>query len=817
MKFESLIHDVRFGVRVLFRRPAFTILIVVVLALGIGANTAIFTIVDAVLLRPLPYHDSERMVLVWQSSKEHRATGEWFNTYREFQEWQRSSRSFEKLAALTWAVSEKTLAWRGKTESVLAIPASVDFFSMLGVNAAVGRTFEQSDLNEGCAAVLSHAFWQNELGAPADVVGSGIPLDQKDCRVLGIMPKDFSFYPTQTALWTLITPNSEFANDPWGSVTGVFGRLKPGISRAAAEAELSTLEQNILPEAPKDLALPQAVPVVLNLQSEFTWLAGRNLRTALILLFAAVVFVLLIACVDVANLLLAHSAERQRELAIRASLGAGRTRVIRQLLVESTLLASAGALLGSLFAFAALQLFRARNPIELPPGNPVRLDWQVLAFTAALAIASAILFGLIPAWKATRLDLNEALKGSRANVSQSGTMRRGGSLVIAGEVGLSLVLLAGAGLLIQSLARLAATPLGFRSDHLLTASIRLPKNRYNSPSEKLQFFKRLTEQVGSIPGVQRVSMASSFYLSGSNILAVEGKPFSRAGAPHNIAAETVDDNFLQVMGIPLLQGRGFNTQDRANTAPVALVNQALAARYFPNENVLGQQIKLGLPEDSKPWLTIIGVVGNVKTQTVFQEMGYVEPPAVYRPLTQEPSASMSLLARTNNHDPNMVANPIREKLQALDNQATLANVKTMEERLADLQAQPRFRTILLASFAALALILAALGIYGVLLQSVVRRTKEIGVRMALGATRENVMRMIIGQALRTVLIGLALGLAATLVLARTLTVLLYNVSPANPVTLAAVSAILICVAMLASYLPAHRATTIDPLNALRSE
>lgn len=816
MDLESLIQDARFGLRVLFRRPAFTSVVVIVLALGIGANTAIFSIVDAVLLRPLPYRDSDRLVLVWQSSNEHRATGEWFNTYREFEEWQRNSRSFEKLAALTWAVSEKTLAWRGKAQNVLAIPASVDFLSMLGVNAAIGRTFEQPDLNEGCTAVLSHAFWLNELGAPADLVGRSIPLDQKECRIVGIMPKDFSFYPTQTALWTLITPNSEFANDPWRSVTGVFGRLKPGVSRTAAEAELSMLEQNILPEAPKDLALPQAVPVVLNLQSEFTWLAGRNLRTALILLFAAVFFVLLIACVDVANLLLAQSADRQRELAIRASLGAGRLRIIRQLLVESALLSSAGALLGTFFAFSALQLFRAKNPIEFPPGNPVRLDWQVLAFTALLAIASAVLFGLAPAWRATRLDLNEALKESGQSASQSGTMRRGASLVIAGEVGLSLVLLAGAGLLIQSLARLAATPLGFRTDHLLTASVRLPKNRYNARSETVQFFERLTEQIGSIPGVRGVSMASSFYLNGSNTLAVEGRAFSRESAPHNVAGETVDDNFLQVMEIPLLRGRSFDTRDRGNTQPVAIINQALAARYFPNQDAIGHEIKLGLPNDSKPWLTIVGVVGNVKTQTVFQEMGYVEPPAVYRPLSQEPAASMSLLVRTND-DPSTLTSPVREKLLGLDSEANLANVKTMEERLSELQSQPRFRTVLLTAFAALALILAALGIYGVLLQSVVRRTKEIGVRMALGATRESVMQMILGQALRTVMVGLVLGLVATLGLAPTVAGLLYDVSPANPATLAAVSTILVSVAVLASYFPARRATSIDPLNALRSE
>jgi putative ABC transport system permease protein len=816
MNLNSLIQDARFAFRVLFRRPAFTTVVVVVLALGIGANTAMFSIVDSVLLRPLPYRDSDRLVLIWQSSKEHRATGEWFNTYREFEEWQRNSRSFDKLAALTWAVGEKTLAWRGSRQSVLVIPASLGFFSMLGVNPAIGRTFEQPDLNEACTVVLSHSFWQNELGAPADLIGKSIPLDQNECRVVGIMPKDFSFYPAQTALWTLITPSSEFAKDPWGSVTGVFGRLKPGVNRAAAEAELSMLEQNILPEAPKNLALPQAVPVVLNLQSEFTWLAGRNLRTALLLLFAAVLFVLLIACVDVANLLLAQSADRRRELAIRASLGAGRPRIIRQLLVESTLLASAGAILGTVFAFAALEVFRARNPIELPPGNPVRLDWQVLAFTAASAIASAVLFGLVPAWRATRLDLNEALKDSGQTASESRTVRRGGSLMIAGEVGLSLVLLAGAGLLIQSLARLAATPLGFRTDHLLTASVRLPKKRYDSRNEKVQFFQRLSEQVRSVPGVQGISIASSFYLSGSNILAIEGKPFSRGSAPHNIAAESVDENFLQVMGIPLLRGRDFDMQDRVNTAPVAFVNQSLAARYFPNEDAIGRQVKLELPEDSKPWLTIVGVVGNVKTQTVFDEMGYVEPPAVYRPLTQDPSASMSLLIRTN-ENPNAAAKPIREKLLVLDNEATLANVKTMEERLSESQSQPRFRTVLLALFAALALILAALGIYGVLLQSVVRRTKEIGIRIALGATRGSVMQMILGRALRTVLVGLILGLAATLALARTIAGLLYNVSPANPILLAGVCSILICITLLASYLPARRATTVDPLKTLRSE
>src|SRR5579864_9254174 len=809
--------DIRFGLRTLVHRPGSSILIVLVLALGIGANTAMFSIVNAVLLRPLPYKDSNRLTLVWQSSDQHRSTGEWFNTYSEFQEWQRHAHSFEKLAALTWAVTDKPLLWHGKTQNVLAIPVSVDFFSMLEVPAEAGRTFQPNDLSQDCTAVLSHSFWQNQLGAPADLLGQSVPLDQHECRIIGIMPKDFSFYPMQAALWTLITPNSRYERDPWRSVTGVFGRLKPGVNRTAAQSELEMLEQNILPQAPADLSLPpRAVPVVLDLQSEFTWLAGRNLRTALLVLLAAVLLVLFIACVNVANLRLAQAADRQKELAIRASLGARRTRIVRQLVIESMLLSSTGALVGGLMAFAAVRLFRAMGPLELPPGNAVEVDWVVLGFTVVLAIVAAGLFGLAPAWKASRLDLNEALKAAGQGLSQNKMARRAGSLLVACEVGLSLILLIGAGLLIQSLARLTSTPVGFHTDHLLTASVHLPQKRYANPDQKIQFRDRLAEQVASIPGVQGVSLASSLYLAGSNILAVEGRTFSRDRAEYNVANDFVDDNFLQVMGIPLLHGRGLGSEDRRSTQPVALINQALAERYFPNEDPIGHEIKMGPPEGKNPWLTIIGIVGNVKTVTVFQEMGYVTPPAVYQPFAQNPPDSMSLFVRTHD-DPNAAVDPLEQKLQALDADITLANVKTMKESLAELQSQPRFRTILLSAFAALALVLAALGIYGVLMHSVVRRTREIGLRMALGATRGSVLRMILKQALSTVVIGLASGLIAAVFLVRLAAGLLYDVRPDNPWILASVSAVLILIALCASYFPARRATRIDPLEALRSE
>lgn len=813
---ESLLQDAHFALRIFTRRPGLSIVILVVLALGIGGNTAMFSIVNAVLLRPLPYKDSHRLVVVWQSGNQHRSTGEWFNTYREFEEWQRNSHSFEKLAALSWATTDKPLVWRGKTQNVLAIPASVDFFSMLGVSAAMGHTFEPRDLSEDCSVVLSHAFWQNQLGGPPDLVGQSLPLDQHECRVIGIMPRDFSFYPTQTALWTLITPNSPLARDAWRAVTGVFGRLKPGISRASAESELEMLERNILPEAPADLSLPQAVPVVLDLQAEFTWLAGRNLRTALLALLAAVFFVLLIACVNVANLLLAQTANRQREFAIRASLGAGRRRLIRQLLIESTLLSSLGAVLGTLMAFVVIRIFHAKNPIELPPGNSVEVNWQVLVFTALLAVLSAVLFGIAPASKASRLDMNHALQAAGQNFPQLGRAPGVGSFVVAGEIGLSFILLAGAGLLIQSLARLATTPLGFRTDHLLVGSVRLSEKKYSAPEQKLQFFDELREQLASIPGVRGVSLASSLYLTGSNVLAVEGRTFSRESAPHNVANETVDNQFLEVMGIPLLRGRRFDTRDGRDTQPVAIVNQALVDQYLPSQDPIGREIKLGPPEDRQAWLTIVGVVGNVRTTTVFQEMGYVVLPAVYRPFVQQPSASISFFVRTGG-DPQAIVNPLEQRPQLLNTEVSLANIKTMDQSLSELQSQPRFRTIVLSAFAGLALVLASVGIYGVLNQAVVYRTREIGVRMALGATRGAVTRLILKPALVTVLVGLAVGLPATAFFVRMVASLLYEVRAENPFMFAGVSAVLFCVAMFSSYLPARKATAVDPWKALRSE
>lgn len=569
--------------------------------------------------------------------------------------------------------------------------------------------------------------------------------------------------------------------------------------------------------APADLTLPQnAVPVVLDMKSEFTWLAGRNLRAALLVLLGTVFAVLLIACVNVANLMAAQAADRRRELAIRASLGSGRGRLIRQMLVESMLLSFTGGLLGTFLALGAIQVFRARSPVELPPGNLVTVDWQVLLFTLLLAIFSAILFGLIPAWQTSGLDLNQALKEAGQGFSSARTAHRSRSLLVAAEISLSLVLLAGAGLLIQSLAKLSATSLGFRTDHLLTARIDLPDKKYGDPAREIEFFRNFTEQTASMPGVAGVSLGSSFYLAGSNVLSVEGRPFSHESAAYSVGAETIAQNFLAVMDIRLLGGRAFDSRDRSDTLPVAIVNQALAQQYFPGENPIGRHIKLSRPESGDPWLTIIGVAGNVKTTTVFQEMGYIVPPAVYRPFRQQPAIPMMIFVRTYG-DPHAMLNPLQEKLLSLDDEVTISDAKTMQERLVDLQAEPRFRTILLSAFAILALLLAALGIYGLLMQTVARRTREIGIRMALGATRGNVVEAVLKQTLSMVVAGIIIGLAASFFLMRFISGLLYNVRPESPLILAGVSALLLSVAMLASYLPARRASQVDPLKALRSE
>jgi predicted permease len=814
---ESIWADLKYAVRQLRKAPGFAVTAVLTLALGIGANATIFSIIEAVLLRPLPYSHPERLVVVWQADQTHRSTGAWFNAYREFEAWRDNSQSFEKLAALTWATGAHTTLWHDQPIDVLAIPASVDFFSLLGVQAQFGRTFLPSDLRASCTLVLSHQFWKQKLGAPGNMVGQNLMVDRTPCQIVGVMPKNFSFYPTETSAWTLMTPAGEFAQSPWHSMTGVFGLLKPGVTRASAEAELSAIQARVLPEAPADLSVMRTMlPAVLDLQSNFTWLAGRNLRTGLWALFGAVSLILLMACVNVANLLLGRALERSREIAIRVALGSGHARLMRQLFTEALLLALCGTVAGVLLAVLLLQVFRSLNPIEMPPGSVVTLDWRVLLFSAALGIGSAVVFGLFPAWRGPRVDLNTTLKNSERSAGTSESIQRVSQSFVIIQVALSLTLLAGAGLLVESLWRLASTQLGYRTDHLLTATVNLASQRYPDVKTRSLISDRIADAVSSLPGVQGATSASDSTPHGETLLSIAGDS-SPQRASAQVATQEVATNFFSFMRIPLLSGRRFDRRDQQDTQQVAIVNQALARKFFPHIDPIGQEIKLSrADDDSVPWLTVIGVIANVKTSTVFKEMGYIEEPSVYRPHAQNAPASIALIVGAEASPPELVSE-IQQQLFVLDPGLLLAGVETMEARQATALSPPRFRAVLFGSFAFLALVLAVVGLYGVLSQLVSRRTGEIAIRMALGANRARILRSVLRRAFTMVVAGICLGVVGGALAVHLIRGLLYDVRPGNYAQFALASLLMLLVGLVASWLPARRASSVDPMQALRGE
>jgi len=811
--FENFARDLHYAVRQLSRSRGFALTAILTLALGIGANSAIFSIVEAVLLRPLPYQHPERLVVVWQTDAAHRDSGAYFNSYREFDLWTQHSISFEKLAALTWATGPKTLLWQGKPLDALTIPASVDFFSMLGVSAQLGRTFAPRDLQSGCTVVLAYNFWMRKLGAPADIVGRSLSFRDASCVVSGVMPKTFSFYPVATDAWSLMTPTGEFAKKPWNSMTGVFGLLKPGVTRAAAESELTAIQARVLPEAPADLKMMRGLsPDVLDLQSNFTWLAGRNLRKGLWLLLAASSLILLTAALIVGSLLVARSSARSRELAMRVAIGASSNHLVLQALTESVVLGFVGSVAGLALAALLIQWFRAASPIELPPGTDLSIDWSVLLFSAACGIVSSIIFALFPAWRGMRVDPTAALKFSAPSVAAA-SLRATSSLVVI-QIALSMVLLAGAVLVSESLWRLADENLGYRTDHLFTASIDLPQDTYAGPTARNQFADRLQSQLTSIPGARSVTLGSNYVPRGMNQLSVAGQPENQS---FNVATQDIGSSGFSTLGIPLLRGRAFNASDRKDTQPVAIVNQALARQFFPSGDPLQHAIKLGpAGNPANPWLTIVGVVADVKTTTVFPEMGYVEQPALYRPLAQSSPPSLTLMIAVNGSPTSLVAD-LQQRLSALDANLLLSNIDGLRAEQAAAMAQPRFRSILPAGFAGLALILALVGLYGVLSQSVARRTHDIGIRMALGADRARVVRSVLGQACALAIVGVFIGVAAAAAAIHFVQGMFYGVTAYGTVELSVSAAALLIVAIFAAGCPAFRAASIDPLTALRNE
>lgn len=810
---KELLQDFRLGLRHLRRNPAFTAVAVLTLALGIGASTAVFSIVDAVLLRSLPYRDADRLVAVW-STEIRRPDSKLFAPYADFEEFKNHNHSFEQLAAATWARAAEIATWNGSAHQVVAIAASADFFSLLGVPAKLGRTFAAGDLEHGCTIVLAYHFWQSELHAPTNIVGGSLVLNGEPCNVAGVMPGNFEFYPKQTSLWTLIGPESEYSKAPLDSVVGIFGRLRPGLTKTDVERELAALHLDVVQHAPAGNWISETKPIVRDLRDEFTWLAGRNLRTALLILSLAVALLVLIACLNVANLLLIRCTERRRELAMRSALGSGRWRLIRQLLIESGLVAGFGTLLGISLAALSVGYFNRANPIEVLAGNNVAINLRVVAFAIVLTGLTAILCGLVPVWRTLRINVNEVLK--QASRSTTGETHRTSQLLVIGQAALSMILIAGAGLTIESILRLGAVPLGFRVDHLLTAKILLPPSTYSKLRQQSSFYAKVISRVGAIPGVQEAALCSALgpYNGGASGLSI--REHAHEGSLTGVSTVSISERYFDVLGMKFLQGRRFNPSDDDKSLPVAIVNSELVHTYFPHEEPLGQRIKLGNPEDKGPWRTIIGVVGPEKRTSVYKEMGYVETALVYLPVTQDPSTDMGIVMRVAG-DPTSLSSGLQRAVSGLDPNVPVFEVKTMAERYAEFLAHPRFRAILMGMLAAMTALLAAIGFYGLLGQLVAQRTQEIGVRMALGAQRTEILSMVVSRGARLAIAGIVAGTMGGLLFTRTMTSLLYGVGADDPTIFALAAVMLVAVALLACYLPARRAARVDPMVALRYE
>jgi len=810
--------DLSYAMRAFRRTPGFTAVVILTLALGIGATTAIFSIVDAIWLHPLPYPHADRMVVIWEKLVHNPNAPPFFDSYRDFLAWRRESQSFERLAPATWATGGQILTGAGPARNVLAMPVGIDFFSLLGIKPELGRTFQLDDLQRSCSVVLQHGFWMTAFTGQKDVIGRHITLSEKACTVVGVMPEGFTFYPEAASMWMLITPDSEIGRDPEHANVGVFGLLKPGVSLERARKELELLYQN---EHRKDPGGLERIPIVHPLAEQFAYLTGPNLRLSVLVLFGAVSFVLLIACVNIANLLLGRSLVRQKELAVRAALGSGRMRLVRQLLTEGLLLSFAGAVAGILLATGAVHYFRVLRPIAMPPGNPVRVNIQVLGFTAILAVVTALLFGLAPALKASCVNLIDALRASSQSASVSPAARTFGKALVAAEVMLSLALLVGAGLLIESVYRLTSVPLGFRTDHVFTVPLELPKWNYSKDSRRARFYREALNQVAVLPGVEGAAFASSLPLNsgrwGSSVLAVEGKPEpSPAAVRHDVGQASITPDYFRIMSVRLQRGRLFEDRDRAESQAVAIVNEALVQKYFPQENPIGWRIKVGEPGTDRPWLTIVGVAVSEKDRNFFQEMAWEEIPLVFRPVAQDPPMHGSLLLRTAGKHLNL-GSALQKQISELDRSVPVGEVEALDERLSRTLAYPRFRALVLGTFAGIALLLAGVGLYAVLSQGIAQRTQEFGIRMALGAQKRDILLLVLRQGMAWTGIGIGAGLIGALCLTRFLSGLLYGVKATDPWTLAGVSALLVSVALLAAYLPARRAASVDPTVTLRYE
>ncbi|HEY6186739.1 MAG TPA: ABC transporter permease [Pyrinomonadaceae bacterium] len=817
---RTLWQDMRYGVRLLIKRPAFTVIAVLTLALGIGANTAIFSVVNAVVLRPLPYAQPDRLVMIWETMP---GNDRRWVAPGNFIEWRRQSQAFEQIAA--YSNASLNLTGEGEPEKLTGAAVTPNVFTTLGVEAALGRTFlAEDEQREGeRVVVLSDGLWQRRFGADPNVLGRSLTLDDKSYVVVGVMPASFRF-PVQSELWVpgnhgsavspslaAQFPDSDLSNDRDIHIYSAIGRLKPGHTLAEAQAEMKAIAGRLSEAYPETNG-----GLGVNLIPLHREIVG-GVSSILFILLGAVAFVLAVACTNVANLLLAHATQRERELAIRIALGAGRLRLIRQMLTESLLLSLAGGALGLLIAMWGVDLFVGLSPGDIPRLNEVGMDGRLLGFTLLVSLVTGLAFGLLPALQATRLDPQHALKEGGTKATEGGRRLRVRNLLVISEIALAQVLLIGAGLLIMSFLRLQAVEPGFNASNLLTARLSLSVTKYSDQKKKIAFYNQLLERLQATAGVRSAALVMNLPLSGSNMnrgFIVEGRPEPRPDENVTVDYQVISSGYFQTMEIPVLRGRAFTDRDVEGSPRVAIINEIMARKYFPGEEPLGKRIAFGDPSKEESWRTIVGISGNVRHESID------EPPfpGAYTPYAQDRESwpRVALVVRSTGDAAGLAA-AVRREMMAIDPGQPVSNMQTMEQLMAASITRPRFIMMLLGLLASIALALAVVGIYGLMSYSITERTHEIGIRMALGAQGRDVLKMVVGQGLRLILIGLAVGLVGAFALTRIMTSLLYGVSAVDPATFVGVSLLLAVVALLACYLPARRATRVDPMEALRYE
>jgi putative ABC transport system permease protein len=799
LRMESLLHDLRFGARMLAKSPNFTLIAVLTLALGIGANITIFSVVNAVLLRPLPYPEADRLVYLWSEAPMQNIR-ERASAYANFSEWRNQNKSFEDLAVFDPTVV--TLTSAAEPEQVMSVRASANLFSLLGVPPLLGRTFTADEERQKArVVVLSHGLWQRRFGASPDILGQTLEIDGVSSQVIGVMPE--SFLPSrENRIWEPHTLFPDWEAQKAQRGTGswqVVGRLKPQVSLAQAQTEMSAIAQRLeqaYPDANKGLGV-NLVPS----QLQFT---GSNVRLALWMLFGAVVLVLLIACTNVANLLLARGIAREREMAIRLALGAGRLRLIRQLLTESALLALLAGAVGLFIASWGIQALLSFIPPNLPHLESVKIDAKTLAFTSVVALLTSLLFGLAPALKISQTQPGAALKEGRS------AMR---GLLLITEFSLAALLLVGAGLLLRSFSKLQAVDPGFDPAQVLLAQLTPARN--STADQWRVFYQQVSERIAALPGVEAAGLTKEIVISGNpdELITIEGASADNS-APARIPfrRDVISEGLFQTLRVPLRKGRFFNAQDNQAAVRVTIINETMARRFWPGEEALGKRFKLGPAQLDNPWLTVIGVVGDMRRQGLERQ-----PIAqIFRPYLQSSERRLILLIRTTG-EPTQLAPVVRNEIRTIDKTVLINGISTLESLLARNVAQRRFQTWLLTLFSALALLLAAVGVYGLIHQSVALSTHEIGVRLALGAQPRDVLRLVIGQGMSLALCGVGIGLLAAFGLTRVLTGLLFGVTATDPTTFIIAPLVLLLAALLACYLPARRATKVDPMLALRHD